>query len=268
MRPESVSRRAPRRLALLVVLSTLALAGARPAAASPLTVPGEPGEQQRALAVNRLSMQFTNVGSFASDLFCADCLGYGGLEFPRGSGKLVAFAGGLWVTGRTTSDSLRAAIVEYATDFVPGPWAPGGPGVDTTRFRVFAIARGDTTGQAAWMARAVPLGAPLDSTGTGPGLIGDQTLWEVSTDAGKFAQYGTRGPRTPIGLEVQMTAYAFDRDSVLQDVAFLHWRIVHKGSEALDSAYVALFWDADMRTAYTPAASASSLDLAYVYRTT
>src|SRR5262249_58136761 len=76
------------------------------------------------------------------------------------------------------------------------------------------------------------------------------------------------GPRTPIGLEMQLTAYAFDRAPVLQDVVFLHFRLIHRGSEVLDSTYIGLWYDADMRTAQSPAASDSSLDLGYVYRTT
>jgi hypothetical protein len=136
------------------------------------------------------------------------------------------------------------------------------------RYAVYSVARADTTGSAAWMARAVPLGAPVDSAGTAPGLLGDQTLWTVQTDAGVTSQIYARGPRTPIGLEVQFTAYAFDRAPVLQDVAFLHWRIVHKGSDTLDSAYVGLWFDADMRSAQTPDASDTTLDLGYAYRTT
>lgn len=227
-----------------------------------------PGVLQRAIAVNRIAMQVTNCGSFASDhLMDGAGSSYGGLEYPRGSGKLLAYAAGLWFSGRA-SGALRTAITEYATEFVPGPATPGGPGLDTLRHRVWSASRSDTTGWGEWMARAVPLGAPVDSSGTRPGISGDATLWTVCTDAGVTAQLYGRGPRTPIGLEVQLTAYAFDRAPVLQDVVFLHFRIVHRGSETLDSAYVGLWYDADMRTAETPAASDSSLDLGYVYRTT
>src|SRR5205814_9242593 len=71
-----------------------------------------------------------------------------------------------------------------------------------------------------------------------------------------------------VGLEVQLTAYAFDRAPVLQDVIFLHYRLIHRGSEALDSTYVGLWYDADVRSAAIPAGSDSSLDLEYVYRVT
>ena len=245
--------------AVLVVL--LVPAGASRANPNERARTESQGQLQRAVAVNRLSMQLTNCGWFATDLV----LWQGGLEFPRGSGKILGYAGGLWVSG-LASDSLRTAITEYATEFVPGPGTPGGPGLDTLRHRVYSVSRGDTAGWGAWMACAVPLGAPVDSVGTRPGLIGDQTLWTVYTDAGVTLQVYGGGLRTPVGLEVQLTAYAFNRGPVLQDVVFLHYRLVHRGSEALDSAYVGLWYDADVRTAATPAGSDSSLDLGYVYR--
>jgi hypothetical protein len=219
------------------------------------------GVVQRTIAVNQLAMPVTNVGFFALDLS-----GFrGALEYPRGSGKTVAFDGALWFSGRA-SGALRTAITEYDTEFVPGPASPGGPGLDTLQHSVFAITRGDTTGTGAWMARAVPIGAPLDSTGLQPGLIGDQTLWTVYTDAGVTSRVYNRGPRTPLGLEVQLTTYAFHRPPLLENVLFLHFELIHRGTEALDSAYVGLWYDADVRSAVIPAACDSSLDLGYVYR--
>jgi hypothetical protein len=254
----------PAACACLLALLAIA-AGGSPARAA--TTP--PGVMDDTVGVNRLSMHLNNVGSFASDGLFGDCCYVGGgLEFPRGSGFLIGFAGGLWISGRATG-SLRTAVTEYGTNFVPGPGAPGGPGLDTLRHRVFAVSRWDTAGRSAWMARAVPLGAPTDSAGTGPGLIGDRSLWTVYTDAGVTTDaVGGGAPRTPIGLEVQVTAYAFDRAPVLRDVVFLRYRLIHRGSAALDSTFLGLWYDADMRTASTPAASDSTLDLAYVYRTT
>ena len=257
-------RRQTPRAAIAALVALLIGVGTRARPAT--TVP--PGVQQRPVAVNRLAMQVTNCGSFASDrLFIVGGGGGLGVEFPRGTGKYVAFAGGLWFSGRAQG-ALRTAVCEYGTEFMPGPAVAGGPGLDTLRFAVYATARGDTTGTGEWMARGVPLGAPVDASGTRPGLVGDQTLWTVFTDAGVTSSelYG-HAPRTPIGLEVQLMAYAFDRPPVLQDVVFLHYRIFHKGDEPLDDAFVGLWYDADIRTAAIPAGSDSSLDLGYVYRT-
>ena len=243
---------------MLALTASVTLAHAAPAErATTLST----GLIQRPIGVNQLAMPVTNLGFFALDLSTYD----GALEFPRGSGKTVGYAGGLWFSGRA-SGSLRTSITEYDTEFVPGPGLSGGPGLDTLRYTVYSVSRGDTAGSAAWMERAVPLGAPVDSTGLEPGLIGDQTLWTVYTDAGVTSQVYNRGARTPIGLEVQLTTYAFNRPPVLRDVLFLHFELIHRGTEALDSAYVGLWYDADMRTAWIPAGCDSSLDLGYVYR--
>ena len=261
MNPISILRFALRRgwcaLPLaLIVSATLTHAGPSERATTAGT-----GVIQRPIGVNQLAMPVTNVGFFALDPSTYQ----GALEFPRGSGKIVGFAGALWFSGRA-SGSLRTAITEYETEFVPGPGVPGGPGLDPLRYTVYSVSRGDTAGSAAWMERAVPLGAPVDSTGLEPGLIGDQTLWTVYTDAGVTSRVYNRGPRTPIGLEVQLAVYAFNRPPMLKDVLFLHYQLIHRGTDALDSAYVGLWYDADMRTAWIPAGCDSSLDLGYVYR--
>jgi hypothetical protein len=239
---------------LVAVMLAASRAGANPQQRE-ATAP--PGVLQRAIAVNQLSMQLTNCGSFASDgLFSNSGPSNGGLEFPRGSGKIVAFAGGLWFSGRAAG-SLRSAITEYGTEFVPGPGVTGGPGLDTLRNRVYAISRGDTTGWGAWMARAVPLGAPGACAGRHPELDGGQTLWTVCTDAGVTAQVYGRGPRTPIGLEgVQLTAYAFDRAG-----ASRHLSALPSGDRGATASIARVSRaDADARSAAIPAASTARSD--------
>lgn len=253
-------------MAMLLIAATPHHASA---AAAPHSAQAVTSHLVRALTVNGISLTVTNCGSFASDGLFAPAVisGFGGLVFPRGSGKIVGFAGGPWISGRVAG-SLRTAVTEYDTEFQPGPATPGGPPLDTLTHRVFSITRGDTTGSGAWMARAVPLGAPVDTSGIAPGLIGDQTLWTIYTDAGVTSQIYGRGPRTPIGLEIQLTAYAFNRPPVLEDVAFLHFRIIHRGLVPLDTTYVGIWYDADVRSAQIPAASDTSLDMEYVYRLT
>src|SRR5436190_23863487 len=64
---------------------------------------------------NDLGMVVTNFGSFACDLAT-----FGpGLEFPRGSGKTVMFAGGLWMGGRVNGQT-RVVVSEYASEYGPG----------------------------------------------------------------------------------------------------------------------------------------------------
>ncbi len=222
---------------------------------------------QRTLGVNRLALPLTNAGSFASHHLLDGGTAAPGLEFPRGSGRFVAFAGGVWLVGRD-GPSLAEAIVEYGTEFRPGPFqAIAGP-IPPGAFPVHAISRADTSGTADWMAYAVPYGAPLDSTGARPGHLGDQTLWTVCTDQGVTESQRGGGTRGPLGLELQTTAWGFDRGLALRDVAFLRFRLVNHRGLPIDSAYVGVWYDADIRSADSPAASDTALDMAYVYRTT
>ena len=73
-----------------------------------------------ALEVNRIRMLVSPGGSFASDPTSPT----GGLEFPRGSGKTVVFASGLWL-GAVVNDSTRATVAEYSDEFRPGAMLNG-----------------------------------------------------------------------------------------------------------------------------------------------
>jgi len=63
-----------------------------------------------------LLMFVTNLGSFAYD--ATGLLSRsGGLHFPRGSGKTVVYAGGLWI-GAKMGKGVRASAAEYDFDYV------------------------------------------------------------------------------------------------------------------------------------------------------
>jgi hypothetical protein len=125
---------------------------------------------------------------------------------------------------------------------------------------VFRITRGDTTGQAAWNAVAVPVGAPA-------GLIGEQTLWSVCNDVEPSELYPRPLGRltAPIGLEAQVTAYAFDRPGGLRRVTFVRCRVIHEGTAPLDSAAFGVFFDPKAVPHALRAASDTSRDMGYSY---
>lgn len=217
--------------------------------------------RQQLLDPNELGLYVWNNGTWGWNLETLE----GGLCYPKGSNQSLVFAAGLWVAGR--APDLRVAVAEFAQDFVPGAIGGGAWAPDTLRYGVYGVARHDTSGTAAWMARAVPIGAPTDSTGMAPGLIGERTLWTVFNDWSSIARHDPVRTSAPIGLEVQLTAFAFGRPG-LERAAFLHYTIIHKGVGALDSAYVGLWvdWLAGPRTIL--AASDTARDMAYAYRFT
>lgn len=238
---------------LLLLASFLALSLASPVRASVPTPTSTIVLESREFA-----LRVSNAGHWA----CPATPAGPAFEYPRASGLELAFAGGFWAAARIAGE-WRVAASEYGSDFVPGPAPAGLSWRDDERFRAFRIARGDTAGRAAWSARAVPLGAPAAD-------VGDATLWTVYTDAGPCtAELPTRTPRAsaPLGLEVRLTAWTFDRPGALAGVAYLHWRCFNRGDSALDSLRLGLFLDPlgdSGSRSYT--ASDTTRDLFYAWR--
>jgi len=189
--------------------------------------------------VNNLGMAVTNHGSI-----CFDLLTDGpGLEFPRGTGKTAVFAAGLWI-GAQVNDTVRVAMGDYLTEYAPGPMAGGTYLPDQIQFQNFRIAQGGQ-GYPAYLADAVPQGAPLDSLGN-PLLLGDALIWSVFNDANPAFHVNAAGSTKPLGVEVQQSVFAYQRAGALGNIVFVKWRIENKGNNRLDSAYVSLWADPDL----------------------
>jgi hypothetical protein len=189
--------------------------------------------------VNTLDMAVTNHGSFAWDLVT----GNAGLVYPKGSGKTVVFAGGLWI-GAQVQGQTRIAIGEYSQEYVPGPMRNGTFVPDEPRFRNYRITRGDTTSEDYLTWPSID-GAPVDATGH-PLLHGDATIWSVYNDADSFMHSNGAGATPPLGIEVQQTTFAFNRSGPLGQTIFLKFKLINKGGNTLDTAYVGLWLDTDL----------------------
>lgn len=245
----------------------LALAGvlgmSAPCSANPRASVGvDPDLREVRLAANRIALFVANNGG----LGWTQARGSGGLEYPRDSAHHLLFASGLWVGGRVAGVP-RNAIAEFRMDFTPGVISNGTWGRDTARFRAFHASRLDTTGWAAWVHVAGPLGAPLDPSGTRPEFPGEAAVWTVFHDADPTPTNGS-GRSLPIGVEVQQLVYAFHRPGALDRAVFLRHTLIHKGATTIDSAYVGLFQDyvAGDTWRVLAAASEPTRDLAYAYR--
>jgi len=136
---------------------------------------------------------------------------------------------------------------------------------------VFKVSREDTTGWGDWVSNAAPLGAPID-TASGlvtPHIIGDQTMWAVFNDANPGPHSNDAGSSPPLGVEIQLTAFAFNRQGALGNTAFLSYKIINKGSNTLDQAYVSIWSDPDNGGAGDDLVGVdTTLSLGYCYNAT
>jgi hypothetical protein len=208
--------------------------------------------------VNRVRTFIRNNGSFDRD----PGTGNAGYEWPRGTGKTAIYASGLWLGGKSNADGIvRVAVAEYSYEFNAGIMLPGGGWADPndSRYRMYNIRRGDTYGSnpdyAAWPGDD---GAPYvdvngngsfdppqpNGTGDQPLVMGDMTVWSVFNEADPGWHVNMNAP--PLGVEVQMTAFAFNRTDALGDVIFYAWKIINKGGRNLDSTYVTVWSDVDL----------------------
>jgi hypothetical protein len=216
--------------------------------------------------VNQVAMFVTNVGSFAFDLGA----GNSGLEFPKGTGKTCVFAAGLWM-GAKVGGQTRVTVAEYSQEFAPGPMIGGTAAPDQPSYRVYKLSRTNTAGWADYVTNAAPLGAPVDTiSGTVvPHILGDQMLWAVFNDADPSRHTNNAGNSTPLGVEVQLTAFAFETPVELASTVFLSYKIINKGGNTLDSTYVSIWSDPDNGNAADDLVGVdTTLSLGYCYNAT
>lgn len=76
-----------------------------------------------------------------------------------------------------------------------------------------------------------------------PDIRGDQYIWWVFNDLGNVKlQSKTEG----IGMEVQTSAFAYQRKDFMNDATFYNYRLINRGNVVLDSCFIATWTDADL----------------------
>ena len=238
------------------------------------------GLAQKDLDVNNVRARLFNFGS----------IGYGnGAEAqyiaPKASGNSPIYAMGVWMGGMV-GDELRTAAATYINfEFWPGPLGSDGRPVnpnDCSAYdRLYKVSRSDVqnyeaTGQAASDLADWPydLGAPvIDGDGTEgnynlaggdrPDLIGDQAVWWIMNDVGNTHR---NTQAAPIGVEVRVHAFAFNRADALGNTTFYKYNVTYKGDEPLTDTYFSIFSDPDLGDAADDFVGVdTTLSLGYVY---
>jgi hypothetical protein len=205
--------------------------------------------------VNTISCLMTNDGLIVDDRIT----GSSGMEWPKGSDKTIDFASGLWLVGIGQEDSIiYTACAEYASELVAGP--VGGNSQDPA-YRIYKINK-DGTGD--WDEWPVDQGAPVDDMGN-PRLYGDQTLFWVCNDSNAAQHSNVFGSR-PMGVEIHVTVFGFNRSDPMGNIMFVRWDFIHKGTQQFDSCYVALWDDPDLGDASDDLVGCdTTLGLGYCY---
>ncbi|MCB2230767.1 hypothetical protein KQH82_08640 [bacterium] len=268
-------------LALLIALPLMAaprLDQSRDAATTSMQT-----DNETFIDANNILMFVTNHGNFGRDL--SDYFGndYGTYWpfssvdeiFSGANVRSPLYAGGLWIgaTDQATGDTL-VIISEYSDEYVPGPMSGGTFMTDRPEFRVYKLysdSLKDNPNQDydEYLQYAVGQGAPflVDSLGdTIPEMLGDQMLWSVFNDADPAQHSNDAGETAPLGVEVQTTAFAYDRENPLGDIVFLRFRVFNKGSKTLENCYFSIWDDPDLGGAGDDLVGCdTSLSLGYTY---
>ena len=240
-------------------------------------------DASKRIDVNNISMVVKNTGSFAYDTQN----GASGLEFPKGTGKTAVFAAGLWL-GALVDDTVRVSVSEYSDDFKPGAIIGSGAGATpdnpaNVEYKVYKLDRNypAATGGidrarrdavlADYKAGAEIHGAPVvDTLADGSlNIVGDQMLWSVFNDLGKTGKHNGASSARPLGVEVQLTTFAFSGQGALGNTVFSRYRIINKGAKTLANAYVSQWSDPDLGGATDDLVGCdTTLSVGYVYNAT
>ena len=204
---------------------------------------------EKTLDINRIICYFRNDGHVGE----RRATGGDGLFYDTGQDSIpLIYSGGLWVVGKIDGE-IRSAACYYTTEFQPGAILADGTAGDTAsaEYRIYKYNRGETVD-----ASAIAQGCP-------PEVIGDQMLFCVFND---MTDHKWVWVKRPIGLEVQMTAWAFDRPGALENTIFIKYRLVNKGTEDLREAFAAMWFDADVGRGNDDFTGCDpSLGIAYAY---
>jgi len=184
-------------------------------------------------------------------------------EVPKGSGVNSIFAS-TFMVGGLINDSLRISSSTFGPyEFWPGPLdSNGNPPSDCSTYdRIWEIKTSDfeqfemdgsfSTNMLDW---PWELGAPIiDGDGNPnnynldggdrPELLGDQMLWWVMNDRGNEHIWSEEDP---IGLEVNVSVYAFEHAKTGGDITFYRYQLTNKNASPFEDAYLGFFVDPDL----------------------
>lgn len=199
------------------------------------------------LDVNSIACWIQNDGSIGEN----PSTGGDGFYYPSGQDELsLIYTGGIWVIGKVDGD-IRSAVNSYGSEYQPGSVLPDGRADNplAEKYHIYKYNKGDAVD-----AGAIAQGCPEE-------VLGDQMLFYVMND---FGSHDGMWGSLSLGIEVRQTAFAFDQAGALGNTIFLKYEIINRSSHAIDDAYVAFFFDADVGSGFDDMSGCdSALGIAY-----
>ena len=215
---------------LLILAAVTTLAAPLESARSGKNGPARPAvNDAQIMDVNRIECYIQNTGRIGEN----PSTGGDGFFYPAGQ-RLTSmiFTGGFWVLGKVNGD-VRTACAVYSTEFQPGVILPDGSPDDPSKpeYRIYTFNKGEAVDPA-----AIAQGCPAE-------VLGDKMMFCVFND---MTDHSSVFQKQPIGLEVALTAFGFDRPGALGNTVFLKYTLTNKGANTLDNAFAAMFFDPDL----------------------
>lgn len=243
-------------------------------------------DQSRRIDVNEFNMFVTNTGSFAFDLGAGDsglfwpkgtdkaAVFASGLWLGAKVGgevrTVVAEYSQEYAPGMIISDGSVYGLPDDYTkpDYIVYKMVRfNGDAADTGHVELASpdeLSRQDPLVHHSWseyMRGAVPYGAPwrlyrLPDTSTpsegdsvdvpGPDVIGDMMMWTIYNDADPTNHLNDAGNSAPLGIEIQQTTFAFNRQGALGKTLFIKYKLKNKGTQLLEEMYISQWSDPDL----------------------
>ena len=200
---------------------------------------------------NRIVSDISNTGMIVD----YHATGHSGMEWPAGAHTYSNFQSGVWFSGMVDG-TIRTATAEYSTEFSPGEY-DGDSALD--EYQIYKVNKSDFADPLSsddfqnWPAHR---GAPwVDNDGNGvysplpegpdhPEFIGDQVIFYTMTDgdASSHTLYNT----SPLGIEVRVTMWGYNRPDAFGDMMFVKMQAYNKGGNEITDMFVGLWDDPDL----------------------
>lgn len=179
------------------------------------------------------------------------------------NGTGIVYDQGLWMLGKINGEK-HASVTEWTTHFSPGPIINGQPAMiynplDSARYTIYKINKGDDQNNPDYNNWPTDLGAPVDNNGN-PLIKGDQTLWTAfntadSTSLNYWQWFQPNNNLNLLPIEIQQLAFARegnkkDNEDIFSNTIFFEYTIINKGNSVIDSAFVGFWTDIDFYVAH------------------